>query len=146
MMRTGIPIARPVLIASALAACSFATSCQVHSRIVLTPSPSSGPSIQARAIAITDSIARQEGLKRRQSDYCSVPAAEGFRQGVVGGFWGSGSLSLTVCVERAEPLRIQILVANRGAFWNAKGKRIREQLPAALRATFGAEAVTVDAK
>lgn len=138
-------IARLMLFSGVLVLGSVATSCFLESRVVLTPSPSGRSSIQSRAIAVTDSVAKQHGLKpKRPWFYCSVRGTEGTPEAA----WGSGSLSLTACGERAEPARMEIQIRNDGFRWNAKGDSIREQLPAALRAAFGLElaTVTVDPK
>ncbi len=135
-----VTIARLVLFVSVLALCTMATTCFRTSGIVLTPSPSPAASMHARAIAITDSVARQHGLKpKRPWHYCAVRGAEGIPEAA----WERGSLSLTACAERAQPSRMEIQIRCDGYWWNAKGKVIHHELPDALRATFGAESVTV---
>jgi hypothetical protein len=100
-------IARSVLVVSGLAICSMATSCFLLSSIVLTPAPRPGPSLHARAIAVTDSVARQHGLKaKRPWHYCSVGGVQGMPEAA----WERGALTLTACVEPGLLARMEIQV------------------------------------
>lgn len=129
-----------LLLVSASAMCSMATSCFLSSRVVLTPTPSPVASIQARAIAVTDSVATSHGLKRKQPwHYCTVRGEPGIPEAA----WETGALWVTACVERAQAARVEIEIRYNGYWWNAKSKLIRQELPAALRARFGGDSVTV---
>ncbi len=135
-----VTIARSVLLTSVLALGSMATTCFLTSGIVLTPSPSLGAGMHARAIAVTDSVVRQQGLKpNRPWPYCTVRGTEG----IPAAQWERGSLSVTACVERAQPARVEIRIRNDGFWWSAKGKLIRQRLRDALRTTFSGDSVTV---
>ena len=133
-----------LLLLSSLAMSSVATSCFLRSAVVLTPSPTPSRSMQARVIAVTDSIARLHGLKpKHPSDYCTVRGTKGIPDAAwqSGSFWGD--LWLSTCVERAQPARMEIEIRRNGYWWKGKDKIIRQELSDALGAALTAESVAV---
>jgi hypothetical protein len=131
---------RTALLICALAASSMGTSCFLSSHLVLTPSPTQALDLPSHAIALTDTIARNHGLKPKEPwSYSTVRGAEG----TAAAAWGKGSLWLTVCVERVQAGRIEIEVRRNGYWWKAADKGLRQELADTLRAVFGTEVVTV---
>jgi len=119
------------------------TSCFLSSHIVLTPSPTQALGLQARAIALTDTIARNHGLRPKEPwPYCTVRGS----QGIAAAAWEKGSLWLTACIERTPAGRIEIEVRRNGYWWKAADKRLRHELADTLRAIFGTEVVSVASK
>ncbi len=114
----------------------------VVSQITLTASPSaSTDSVRHDATRIVDSLASLHGLASAPWAYgCSIGRAEGTREGS----WSAGSLWLTVCAVTLQPAQLQVYMKLPGVHWNAKGDSLRRELPAVLRARFGADAVAVD--
>ena len=130
----------------AVALSCMATSCFLLSGIVLTPSPSRPTVLRTRVVAVTDSVVRLHGLKPVNPwPYCSVRGM----QGVPAAAWEHGALSVTACAEQAQRweevprARIEIAIRHNGYRWNATGKLIRQELPAALEAAFAAESIIV---
>jgi hypothetical protein len=125
----------------------MATSCFLTSAVVVTPAPRALARIDARVIAVSDSVATRHGLKRvKPWPYCTVQRAPGTPEAA----WKRGSLTVTACVEltdatfgRALASRVEIQIRRDGYWWNARSKIIRRELPPALRARFSGDSVTV---
>jgi hypothetical protein len=129
---------RSVLL-SAVVASTMATSCFRRSTVVLTPSPTSPRRMQARVIAITDSIARIHGLKpKRPWDYCTVRGIKGIPDAA----WQGGSLWLSTCVD-TEHGAMEIELRRNGYRWQEKDKIIRQELSDALGAALKGDSISV---
>jgi hypothetical protein len=140
-------LARPIWVAAggALIVSTLATSCFKSTRVALTPSPDpSRITVQGRALAALDTIARSHGLNANPTlskHKCFVRRREA---GLTQGHWGDGSLQMYVCAEVSDPYRLEIDVLQDGFRWNDRGRKLRDELLATLRARFGTESVVVE--
>jgi len=96
--------------------------------------------MQARVIAITDSIARIHGLKpKHPSDYCTVRGIKGIPDAA----WHDGSLWLSTCVDTAQRGGMEIEIRRNGYRWQGKDKTIRQELSDALGAALRGDSISV---
>jgi len=140
-------LAKPIRMAAggALIVGTLASSCFKGTRVALTPSPDPARYIvQARALAALDTIANAHGLNADPTFLMHKCFVGTTQSGLLQGKWGDGSLQMSACAEVSDPYRLEINVLQGGFRWNEKGRKLRDELPAVLRARFGAESVKVE--